>query len=115
MEFSKNYPRKSMIAVSLLSALCIPYAESQDYFNPALLEMTSTEPPSVDLSSFEAGAQAPGIYHVDVFINKQLVDTKEIEFKQVEIAPGNNQLQPCLSVTLLKSWGRKNRKLSRSW
>ncbi len=107
MDICKNYPRKSIIAVSLLSALCIPYAESQDYFNPALLEMTSTAPPSVDLSSFEAGTQAPGTYRVDVFINKQLVDTKEIEFKQVETESGNNQLQPCLSVAQLKSWGVK--------
>ncbi|WP_228350821.1 MULTISPECIES: FimD/PapC N-terminal domain-containing protein [Limnobaculum] len=107
MVICKNSRRELIIAASLLPTLCVPYAVSQDYFNPALLEMNNSVPPSVDLSSFEEGAQAPGRYRVDVFINKQLVDTKEIDFKSAGSEQSNSKLQPCLSVEQLKSWGVK--------
>jgi outer membrane usher protein len=61
----------------------------------------------VDLSKFEDGSQAPGKYRVEVVLNDQTVDTREIEFNSVEDAQGDHHLQPCLSVGLLQSYGVK--------
>lgn len=58
------------------------------------------------ISSFEAGSQAPGVYHVDVVLDEQVVDTRDIAFKS-EGTGDDIQLSPCLSVAQLKSWGVK--------
>lgn len=80
---------------------------AREYFNPALLEVDNPAMKGADLSSFEDGSQAPGKYRVDVIINDQMVDTREIEFKEVKNASGDATLQPCLSSGQLQSWGVK--------
>ncbi|UYU30499.1 fimbria/pilus outer membrane usher protein [Siccibacter colletis] len=79
---------------------------ARDYFNPELLE-TGTQTAGADLSAFEEGSQAPGTYQVDVVINDQQVDSRNVEFKSVKNAAGEDVLEPCLSVALLQSYGVK--------
>lgn len=83
------------------------HASARDYFNPALLELGNPQHKGTDLTAFEQGDQAPGTYRVDVIINDEMVDTREIEFRQQNAAEGNTHLQPCLSVKDLKSLGVK--------
>lgn len=78
-----------------------------DYFNPELVEMDNPAAGKADLSAFEAGSQAPGKYHVDIFLDDQQVDTQDVEFTTVKDKQGEGKLQPCLSVDQLKSWGVK--------
>lgn len=80
---------------------------AQDYFNPALLEIDNPSSRKVDLSAFENGEQAPGIYRVDVIINDQMVDSRDITFQLVKNAGGEVKLQPCLSTAMLKNYGIK--------
>ncbi|WP_324722529.1 fimbria/pilus outer membrane usher protein [Lelliottia sp. JS-SCA-14] len=94
-----------LIAFSLSSTMHAGYA--REYFNPALLEVDNPTSKGTDLSAFEAGSQAPGKYRVDVIINDQMVDTREIEFKSVPSANGDEILQPCISIGLLQSYGVK--------
>nr|WP_244879874.1 fimbria/pilus outer membrane usher protein [Rahnella inusitata] len=75
------------------------------YFNPALLEIGNPQKEKTDLTVFESGQQAPGKYHVDVYLNNDKVDTREVEFRMVELAGGKQSLQPCLSVEELKNYG----------
>lgn len=82
-------------------------ASARDVFNPELLEIDNPGAARTDLSAYEAGAQAPGTYHVDVFLDDQPVDTRDIDFKAVQDKEGDAVLQPCISVGLLKSWGVK--------
>ncbi|ALR76880.1 fimbria/pilus outer membrane usher protein [[Enterobacter] lignolyticus] len=101
--------RQARLALGIALAISppIPEAEGRDFFNPALLELDNPAMKGADLSAFERGAQAPGIYHVDIIIDEQLVDTRDIAFYVVKDDAGEPQLAPCLSVALLQSYGVK--------
>ncbi|EIX9507298.1 TPA: fimbria/pilus outer membrane usher protein [Klebsiella pneumoniae] len=80
---------------------------SRDFFNPELVELDNPGTERVDLSGFESGAQAPGNYHVDVVLDDQLVDTRDIMFVLLKEPGGDEKLVPCLSIEQLASWGVK--------
>lgn len=82
-------------------------SQARDYFNPALLEVDNPSSQGVDLAAFENGEQAPGVYRVDVIINDQMVDTRDITFKLAKDGKDVAKLQPCLSAGLLESYGVK--------
>ncbi len=83
-------------------------ALARDVFNPALLEVDAPHQGMTDLSVFEDGAgQPPGIYHIDIYLNNDLQDTRDVEFSLQKDASGNNILQPCLSVAELNEMGVK--------
>ncbi|HEJ9095814.1 TPA: fimbria/pilus outer membrane usher protein [Serratia odorifera] len=83
-------------------------AQARDYFNPALLQLDNPQQGSVDLSVFEDGeSQAPGSYRVDIAINDQPVDTRDVVFTLQKGADGKASLQPCLSVKALAEMGIK--------
>ncbi|MCW7760728.1 fimbria/pilus outer membrane usher protein [Photorhabdus luminescens] len=83
-----------------LTATALP-ASAREYFNPAFLMGADGERSHVDLSAYEtAGYVAPGRYLVDVYINQNKVDNREIEFRLV-----NNHLQPVLTVAQLEEYG----------
>lgn len=81
--------------------------QARDYFNPALLEVDNPSSQGVDLAAFENGEQAPGIYRVDVIINNQMVDTRDVTFKLLKEGNEEPKLQPCLSASMLESYGVK--------
>ncbi|ENA0610256.1 fimbrial biogenesis outer membrane usher protein [Enterobacter bugandensis] len=100
--------RPARLSLLIAAALAVmPHvACAHDYFNPELVEMDNPDGVKADLSAYEAGSQAPGTYHVDVVLDDQLVETRDIEFK----ASGSGDdllLLPCLSVEQLKGWGVK--------
>jgi len=83
-------------------------ALARDVFNPALLEVDAPHQGMTDLSVFEDGAgQPPGFYHVDIYLNNDLQDTRDVEFSLQKDASGNETLQPCLSVAELNEMGVK--------
>ncbi|MBD2800486.1 fimbrial biogenesis outer membrane usher protein [Xenorhabdus sp. M] len=75
------------------------YAE--EYFNINALEIQSGFPENIDLSAFIQGdQQPPGNYWVDIYLNQEKVDTRNIEFIIV-----NGKLLPKLKIQQLKSMG----------
>ncbi|MFJ3458600.1 fimbria/pilus outer membrane usher protein [Scandinavium goeteborgense] len=99
------------ICIAGLVTLALPaigQAEQADmYFNPALLEIGNPQQGNTDLTVFESGNQAPGKYHVDIYLNKDKVDTRDVEFRMVDRTDGKKSLQPCLTVDDLKNYGVK--------
>lgn len=93
--------------VALACSAMSETAQSRDYFNPAFLEVNNPSSQGADLSAFEEGEQAAGVYRVDVVINNQVVDTRDITFKLVKEGNGDAKLQPCLSAGVLQSYGVK--------
>ncbi|PKE31772.1 fimbrial assembly protein [Rahnella sp. AA] len=78
-------------------------------FNPALLENSESGEVS-DLSVFTKGNnQAPGKYTVDIFVNNDPVDHKEVIFyaDKDNINPEGSGLIPCLTLEQLKQYGVK--------
>lgn len=81
-------------------------AEARDYFNPELLEIDNPLQGKTDLSIFEEGeTQAPGTYRVDIYINNEQQDTRDVDFRMVSGNDGKESLQPCISVAQLNEMG----------
>ncbi|CAI2065812.1 Outer membrane usher protein fimD precursor [Serratia fonticola] len=86
-------------------------AQARDVFNPALLELGAPGQKAIDLSSFESeGGQLPGTYRVDVFLNNEKVETRNVEFRLARNSKGQESLQPCIPVDDLASWGVMTKK-----
>jgi outer membrane usher protein len=105
-------PRVSRLAYLIAAQLALLGsvsfgAQARDYFNPALLEVDNPHQGSTDLTVFEEGTnQAPGTYRVDIYMNNEQQDTRDVEFRMLK-ANGKESLQPCLSVALLNELGVK--------
>lgn len=84
-----------------------PTLYAGETFNTELVELDNPGMGKADLSAFESGSQAAGTYHVDIVIDDQRVDTRDIYFYEVKTEDGNTTLQPCLSIEQLKQWGVK--------
>ena len=101
----KSFPEVKIITAMIALAL-LGYSScgfSRDHFNPALLENNQPSMNNIDLSSFEEGMQQSGKYRVDVMLNNDYVDSKDIEFTAKGEQAGN--LYPCLSMEFLKKLG----------
>ncbi len=98
--------RLACLLTFLMGGAAMTYAA--EYFNPALLEIDNPNQGKADLSIFEDGdLQAPGTYHVDIYLNGSEVDTRDVKFSLVVDASGKQSLYPCLSGELLRDIGVK--------
>ena len=83
-------------------------AQAREYFNPAFLKTGPAQQANADLSVFEeSGAQSAGTYRVDIYLNKDKFDTRDVVFKFIKGNEGKETLQPCLSVAVLAEMGVK--------
>ncbi len=57
------------------------------------------------LAVFNQGGQLPGSYRVDVLLNGEIVDTRNILFRKMAGKSENVGLVPCLSIGLLNQYG----------
>lgn len=77
-------------------------AHATDTFNVNALEIDNPMSVPENLSQFSVpGGQAPGTYHVDIFINKQEQHTQDIQF----FTGKDGKLIPLLSLSMLKDFG----------
>lgn len=91
--------------LSLLFYLClrIPAGLADDYFVPDFIETRGHIPRDIDISRFsKADGQVPGVYHVDIYLNGNYVDSRDITFIGNE-----NDLSPVLTRADLTQWGVK--------
>lgn len=81
-------------------------AAEETWFNPALLA-TGTQSadrpdaPVTDLSRFESGQQMPGTYLIDIYINNEFSDTRDVSF----VDDGHGGLTPELTLADYKTLG----------
>lgn len=75
--------------------------EKNVYFDPDFLELPNKD--SVDLSQFENNEQLAGNYYVDIYVNTNLIGSKNLKFEK----NNQNQLIPCLSLADIKEFGIK--------
>lgn len=73
-------PIRLAMFISLMISAVLNEAKGRDYFNPALLERTQSASGEIDLSGFETGQQAEGTYRVDILLNGELRETREVAF-----------------------------------
>ena len=91
----------SLLTLGLLAHA--PLLLARDYFNPSALEMNTGDPSQLDLESFSNnGSQMPGTYRVDIYLNDDKIDTRNVTFVSVE-----DSLKPELTVGQLSAMGVK--------
>lgn len=97
--------RISRPALAVGLACLAGQAAAREYaFDAALLDGAGQ---NVDVSLFERGGQLPGTYPVDIRLNGERVDTRDVVFAQGKDATGKLVLVPCLSPALLSRYGVK--------
>ena len=98
-----------LVAYQVALSLCGTHiVNAAEYFNPALLEIDNPVQGKADLSVFAEGKlQPPGTYRVDIYLNGQEMDTRDITFILAKDATGKQSLQPCLSGEMLRDMGVK--------
>lgn len=93
----------AIIPSFLLAFICwVPTLSAKTYrFDPTLVGNDHVD--SMDVSLFnEDGAQLPGSYLIDVYINRKRLESREITFTVKE---GRKELFPCLSRNMLIKYG----------
>lgn len=91
--------------IALLIGLTSP-AVARKFFDPAFLEIENPALRGADLTIFDEGSgQAPGIYRVDLYLNGEMVETRDMDFQLQKSTEDKPELQPCLSRDLLASLG----------
>ncbi|HHA1933920.1 TPA: fimbria/pilus outer membrane usher protein [Enterobacter ludwigii] len=81
------------------------YGLTRDHFNAALLENNLPSMKDIDLSSFEEGMQQSGKYRVDIILNNEYIDSRDIDFTATKNHEDN--LYPCISMDLLRKMNVK--------
>lgn len=92
----------SKLCFSIIVALISGQANAEDYFNYRALEIEHPQSLPKDLHIFsEFGRQAPGKYHVSIYLNQEFIDTRDINF----VSDSTGGLHPQLSREDLYAWG----------
>ncbi|WP_343552962.1 fimbria/pilus outer membrane usher protein [Pantoea sp.] len=88
----------------LLSALLLPAAAlAEDIsFNPKLLETRGGQS-MADISQFERGGQLPGTYRVDIYLNSNFIETRDVTF-----VSDDDRLLPELTAAYWRNLGIKS-------
>lgn len=105
---SHRYFTLSALTLIVLSGQC----EARSNFNPAFLENLGAESDVSDLSSFAAKSdnQMPGKYLVDIYLNGNPVDHREVEFVMAPAVLAQKDatgLIPCFTSEVLRNYGVK--------
>lgn len=92
--------RLSLLTCLISGMIFAPSVLARDYFNPNAIDLRNGGNVA-DLSDFsEAGGQAPGIYHVNIYVNGEHADTDDINFVRED-----GKLRPQLTLAQLRKWG----------
>lgn len=90
----------SLLACLIPGLIWATPALARDYFNPNAIDLRNGGQ-AADLSDFaETGGQAPGVYHVTVFVNGNQMEARDVNFILVD-----DKLRPQLTIKQLKNWG----------
>lgn len=95
--------RYSFLAVAISSVSSAAMAATWS-FDPSLLNNGGRD---ADISVFEQGGQLPGIYPVDILLNGEHIDFRDVAFHQEEDERGQLVLKSCLTRKQLTRYGVK--------
>lgn len=98
----------ALLIACICTGLPLAPARADDYFNPALLDIDNPNQEKTDLTLYEKGpGLAPGKYRVDIYVNNNRIDTRDVTFTLATATDGSRVLQPCFTAEDLKSFGVK--------
>ena len=97
-------PKLKLTRIALIMTIIFASREgiAEDMFNHNALEIDNPSTTPVDLSAFSSTAgQVPGRYRVDIYMNGELQDTRDLNF----ILSPSGKLVPELTPAQLDQWG----------
>lgn len=101
----------TQLAALIYLCIYVPALLAEDYFAPDFIETRGNLPRDVDISRFsKADGQMPGVYHVDVYLNGNYVDSRDIVFVSHE-----SDLMPVLTRADFTQWGVKPNARPTGW
>lgn len=96
---------KVKLLVLGISAGCMSLAlQAREYtFDPKMLGISGG---NIDMALISQGGQLPGTYTVDIFVNGERIDSRDVVFMRSKNDAGSSSyLAPCLSVDMLSRYG----------
>lgn len=96
--FQQPRQRRAQLSISIISLLSLGLTPieglAREYFNPHALEIDNPNQDVVDLAQFaETNGQVPGTYRVDVYVNGEAIETRDVTF----VAGKDSKLQAQLT------------------
>lgn len=98
-----------MVFVTLIGFISLN-SHAGEYFAPELLMLGNDEKgryTNEDLAIFEKSDIPPGVYELDIYLNKRKLAHKNIELFLVKNTEGKDLLLPCLTQSELSAYGVK--------
>lgn len=90
-----------LLALAISMGCMAVAAQAREYtFDPSMLGLGK----DVDMTLINQGGQLPGTYPVDIILNGERVDSRDVVFKRSDDA-GSSHLEPCLSVDMFSRYG----------
>lgn len=78
------------------------FADAETHFDPKALRLPGSNQDIADLSVFDEGGQLPGHYLVDIYLNNNFLETRDVEFLSHD-----KQLVPVLNAKYWRDLGLK--------
>jgi len=92
----------------IISIICLAGSKAacaEEWFNPHSLQQIDGVSTTINLQDFaQAGGQAPGVWRVDIYLNDNFVDSRDVSFVLEE-----GRLRPQLKAADLKAMGVKTK------
>jgi len=104
MFFSTFFKKRHLHMFFIFIFIFIPFKTRAEHYHFDN-ELLSSGYHSTDLSAFETEGQLPGIYLVDILLNDTHIESRKIMFNKIKNNGGHEMLYPCLSSSLLKTYG----------
>lgn len=101
---------KHRLILLILVGLTPVYSYSNEYFPPELLMLGDSEKTKYtneDLSVFEKSDIAPGVYDLDINLNKRKLERRNIELFLTKNKDNEDVMLPCLEKSELVAYGIK--------
>lgn len=95
-----HFTQSCLLGTLLFSGVTL--AEPEFYFNPQALHIPGSNQTIADLSVFEEGGQLPGQYRVDIYLNNNFLEARDVNF----VIHGK-QLVPVFSAKYWRELGLK--------
>lgn len=91
-----------LLALAISIGCMTVAAQAREYvFDPSMLGLGK----DADMDLINQGGQLPGTYPVDIILNGERIDSRDVVFKRSEGSAGSSYLEPCLSVDMLSRYG----------
>lgn len=91
-----------LLALAISVGFMVFSAQAREYtFDPSMLGLGN----DADMNLINQGGQLPGTYPVDIILNGERIDSRDVVFKRSDDTTDSSYLEPCLNIDMLSRYG----------